>query len=228
MSNTGLGNNYHMPYCPKSVDYQEYVKWRMSNKFEGNLSIPLIDEPTAFFEDNVTKRFRQNSNFNTIYPKIDRNPLLAYTDNNILKQTSSWPTLLWSEQLEHGNASFPWSMADLTQTASDFEDVHPLENDASTDNVAGTENQQGNRLSTLWKSSIFSVALCLVQFWYCFTSNEAYKQEMKRRRPHGQGLAGVNSVSIIDKIARVLFPMIFLSVSIVSILIVINYSYNCK
>ena len=48
-----------------------------------------------------------------------------------------------------------------------------------------------------------------IQFWYCLSVSQSYKEQMKRRRVRGQGLTAANSVSMIDKTSRILFPFVF-------------------
>lgn len=144
---------------------------------------------------------------------------MAYPECNSLKQALSWPTL--SEMMDHGDGNFgnlPWSMTDLTETGGfegegsnfgDEEEVEVIEDGGNAEN-------RTERLSNFWKSAIFSVSLCLVQFWYCFTSNEKYKQEMRRRRgPQNQSFGAVNSVSKIDKVSRIMFPLIFFILNVI-------------
>jgi hypothetical protein len=50
---------------------------------------------------------------------------------------------------------------------------------------------------------------CCLQFWYCLTVSQSYKEQMRRRRVRGQGLTAANSVSLIDKTSRILFPFIW-------------------
>lgn len=107
-------------------------------------------------------------------------------------------------------------MTDLTETGgfegegSNFDEEEAVEEDRSA-----VENRT-DRLSNFWKSAIYSVSLCIVQFWYCFTSNEKYKQEMRRRRgPHDQSFGAVNSVSKIDKVSRIMFPLIFFILNVI-------------
>ncbi|CAG2109770.1 unnamed protein product [Medioppia subpectinata] len=51
---------------------------------------------------------------------------------------------------------------------------------------------------------------CCLQFWYCLSVNQTYKEAMRRRRVRGQGLTAANSVSLIDKTARILFPFVWI------------------
>ncbi len=59
-----------------------------------------------------------------------------------------------------------------------------------------------------------SVPNCCLQFWYCFSVSEKYKQQMKKRRVRGQGFTAANSVSLIDKTSRILFPFVFILLNI--------------
>ena len=206
-SNVSQFDRYHMPYCPKSPDYQRYI-----NNIEEEPSLQM-DDRMNYLESFVTKRLRHNSNMNQIFPKTDFNSSMAYGEsNNLLKQTSSWPTLVWSDMMDNigseGGFGIPWSMTDLTGANIQESPRHHLQSEEEL-SVDEQPEQQSNRLSNIWKTSIYTISLCVVQFWYCFTSNEKYKQEMKRRRPHGQGLSAVNSVSKIDKVSRIMFPLIF-------------------
>lgn len=213
----------HMPYCPKSPEYQQYVRWRIDNNRlpeMSNIVGPQIDEKMSFIENYVSKRLRQNNNFTcnsgAVYPKGDFHPSLAYPECNSLKQALSWPTL--SEMMDHGDVNLPWSMTDLTETggfdgeSSNFDD----DEEVVIDDGGGDVENRKDRLYNFWKSAIFSVSLCVVQFWYCFTSNEKYKQEMRRRRgPQDHSFGAVNSVSKIDKVSRIMFPLIFFILNVI-------------
>lgn len=214
VSTTAFG---HMPYCPKSPDYQQYVKWRFNNPREeiGNVAPSQTDDRMSFIENYVSKRLRQNHmsicNSGAVCPKDDFYPSLAYTECNSLKQALSWPTL--SDMMDHGNDNMPWSMTDLTEAGglddgSNFDDED--EDEVVANDMADAENQTDRLLNF-----VNSVLLCIVQFWYCFTSNEKYKQEMKRRRPHDQSFGAVNSVSKIDKVSRIMFPLIFFILNVI-------------
>lgn len=61
-------------------------------------------------------------------------------------------------------------------------------------------------------SKLFNFCL---QFWYCLTVSQSYKEQMKRRRVRGQGLTAANSVSMIDKTSRILFPFVFFILNVI-------------
>ncbi len=42
-----------------------------------------------------------------------------------------------------------------------------------------------------------------------------YKEQMKKRRVRGQGFTAANSVSLIDKTSRILFPFVFIFLNII-------------
>ena len=74
------------------------------------------------------------------------------------------------------------------------------------------DDDDEDEMNDQYRGVIYALTDCCLQFWYCFTSNENYRQEMKRRRTAGRdsnGAPTVNSVSRIDKASRILFPLIF-------------------
>ena len=111
------------------------------------------------------------------------------------------------EDLEHDN--------DL----GGFEDYrmngHELENGdhgGIDDGDDGDDDDDDDEVSEGYRGVFFALTDCCLQFWYCFTSDEKYRQEMKRRRTTGRdsdGAPTVNSVSRIDKASRIMFPLIF-------------------
>jgi hypothetical protein len=88
----------------------------------------------------------------------------------------------------------------------DFEDFEDFED--SNNEINNEYNDQYlNRNSD-------SVPNCCLQFWYCFSVSEKYKEQMRRRRVRGEGLTAANSVSLIDKTSRILFPFVFILLNI--------------
>ena len=56
---------------------------------------------------------------------------------------------------------------------------------------------------------------CFLNFWYCLTVSQSYKEQMRRRRVRGQGLTAANSVSMIDKTSRILFPFVWFLLNLI-------------
>lgn len=173
--------NYHMPYCPHNPDFQHYVDWKND----------LEEDNRSYLENYVSKRLKQNAKASAIYPRAN----LSQNDN--AKLNSSWPTLAWStEQYRKAN------QMNQEESCSDISE------DEVSDGMKETESEDSK--CNVLRSTITMLAQCCIQFWYCFTANEEYKREMKRRRtPNNDGMTAVNSVSKIDKVSRICFPLVF-------------------
>lgn len=146
----------------------------------------------SYLESYVSRRLKQNSNMSLIYP-------VGETMDEFVKMNSSWPTLAWS-------ADNIDKLSQLDRNSLDWTDEE--------DECSDLSSESSECLST-GRSTVFSVWQCLVQFWYCFTANEKYKQEMRKRRtPNHDGFTAVNSVSKIDKVSRICFPLIFFVINV--------------
>ena len=82
-------------------------------------------------------------------------------------------------------------------------------------NTCNTSNTQKNGLTS-------KLLNFFVNFYYCLTVSQSYKEQMRRRRVRGQGLTAANSVSLIDKTSRILFPFVWFLLNLIYWVFLIN------
>lgn len=137
-----------------------------------------------------------------------------------LKLNSSWPKLAWecvnqplksSDMPEHYSMDQLYHLANVQQEQNKFPEMNCLKVDNNELNANEESEPSSDEKISFWLFQRFLNLLsgCFLQFWYCFTANEQYKKEMIKRRGKSQTLCAVNSVSMIDKVSRILFPLVF-------------------
>lgn len=140
-----------------------------------------------------------------------------------LKLNSSWPKLAWesvnqplksNDMPEHYSMDHLYHLANIQQEQQNkFPEMNCLKVNNNELNVNELEESEpssdGNMSYWLFQRFLNLLSACFLQFWYCFTANEQYKKEMIKRRGKSQTLCAVNSVSMIDKVSRILFPLVF-------------------
>ncbi|KAH9421727.1 Gamma-aminobutyric acid receptor subunit alpha-4, partial [Dermatophagoides pteronyssinus] len=109
--------------------------------------------------------------------------------------------------------NFPHSLENVTEQMESIGSID--QNDENGDDNNGhcdidSDSTESDSLSFwLWTRIIHPFSQCCIQFWYCFTANEQFKKEMIKRRTKSQEMCAANSVSMIDKVSRILFPFVF-------------------
>ena len=104
-----------------------------------------------------------------------------------------------------------WANDSQSQVVTRRCPVHGTSSQESSQDECSEDNYDPNLSNDessdkgLW---FWKIPRCLLQFWYCLTVSEEYKEQMKKRRKRGQGI--VNSVSLIDKTSRIMFPLVFI------------------
>lgn len=74
-------------------------------------------------------------------------------------------------------------------------------------NQLGRHHAKKHWTACCWSSVAISVPRCCRQFWHCIIGSEVYRQKMRKR---ARGRGGANSVSLIDKTSRIMFPLSFI------------------
>lgn len=131
----------------------------------------------------------------------------GYTSNHP-RVTSSWPSLAWNDVKNYDLHEMNCGNMEDANTGFYSTDEH------ASESLEMASDLYDSNLRNRTTSAFYSTLLCLLQFWYCFTANEEYKQEMKRRRTKSQGNTAANSVSRIDTVSRILFPCVFLLLNV--------------
>ncbi|RWS14117.1 putative GABA-gated ion channel-like protein, partial [Dinothrombium tinctorium] len=93
----------------------------------------------------------------------------------------------------------------LPESDSDFEDEYE-DYESVEENEDECKVESNDYLATVC-NALHSTMNCCYQFYNCFIGSEEYRNRMRSRRSRGRGF--VNSVSTIDKVSRILFPLSF-------------------
>ncbi|KAI1286118.1 Gamma-aminobutyric acid receptor subunit alpha-6 [Halotydeus destructor] len=94
---------------------------------------------------------------------------------------------------------------DPEYTDYDTEDCDDCLKEPTDAYIAGLNNGR-HWTRCCWSNVAIKFPRCCRMTWHCLTGSEIYRKKMRRR---AQGRGGVNSVSVIDKGSRILFPLSF-------------------
>nr|XP_027197713.1 glycine receptor subunit beta-type 4-like [Dermatophagoides pteronyssinus] len=198
-----IGSIVHMPNCPR-YQHQQQSKTQENIDWTTSFCSPMVNNDDDYDDDGDDDAHDADVHDQT---------------SSSLKLNSSWPTLgLYNQNLRPNELFENYSTEFLNHRYD--EKMMTINNDKDQNDENGDDNNghcdidsdstESDSLSFwLWTRIIHPFSQCCIQFWYCFTANEQFKKEMIKRRTKSQEMCAANSVSMIDKVSRILFPFVF-------------------
>ena len=192
-----------MPNCPR-YQHQQQSKTQENIDWTTSFCSPMVNNDDDYDDDGDDDAHDADVHDQT---------------SSSLKLNSSWPTLgLYNQNLRPNELFENYSTEFLNHRYD--EKMMTINNDKDQNYENGDDNNgqcdihsdstESDSLSFwLWTRIIHPFSQCCIQFWYCFTANEQFKKEMIKRRTKSQEMCAANSVSMIDKVSRILFPFVF-------------------